>query len=168
MSSSALRDRYKNLRAEYDAALRYVVRIDETTWQVGAVLVGGSLAAVALSFDSQPKPSSLAPVFVGVAGIIATLSWFLLVRRNTDFIRIAKTRMRAIEMELATELYSRLEEGSVWGFTSVRFPNGQIQQVRVRGPNTSQLYSFLAGGIIFVLIAVIIYVVIAVYCPKCL
>lgn len=166
MSSAARR---ANLRAEYEAALRYAIRIDETTWQVGAILVGGSLAAVALSFSSSTTHFRLAPVFVSVAGILATLSWFLLVRRNTDFISIAKARMIAIELELGTELYTHLQEGSSWGFTNVPFPTTGYAPLKVvvREPKTFQIYRLLVGGIISVLITVIIYAIVGCF-PNCL
>jgi len=60
MATTPSHELYDSLRAEYKEASMYSIHLTELNWQVGSILVGGSLAAVALSLSSkQTKPTIL-------------------------------------------------------------------------------------------------------------
>jgi hypothetical protein len=77
----SIEDRHKSLLREYEEANRYAMHLTTLNWQLGSILIGGSLAAVAgslivISQSSQPNVILL-PVFVASAAIIALTSWVL-------------------------------------------------------------------------------------------
>lgn len=150
MATPPLDDRHRNLRAEYAAANRYSQHLTELNWQVGSILVGGSLAAVA--FSLQAKQAGLAPVFVTLAGIIGVTSWYLFLRRNGNYAAIANVRMMYIEQELGLELQGRLNYG-------VRLP----VYPRVSGPTGHENARFLAIGLILVLSSLVIYFLLSIW-----
>jgi hypothetical protein len=158
MAIKSSNDRNESLRVEYQAAIRYAIHCTELNWQVGSILIGGSLASVALSLTA-PKPR-IPAVLVTLAATVAILAWYLFLRRNRDFAHIATVRMVSIERELGLE----------WGLQSlVSYASGGnlTYPQRVTGPSGFVTASFLAFGLVIILLILVIYLVLCPYlaCP---
>jgi len=152
-------NRTKALLKEYEIAAQFNVHQDQLNWQVGSILVGGSIAAVALSFSVSNSQLKLAPALVSAAGIVAVLSWFLLVRRNRGLSGVATSRMKAIEAELGLQFECHLwTAAGPRGQTTIPFPNGGVEVKKVPKPTGFESVIFLTVGIIAVLIAIVFYV----------
>jgi hypothetical protein len=143
---------YRSLRTEYEVAMKFAIHCTELNWQVGSILVGGSLAAVALTLTTKAKiPTAL----VTSGAVIAITAWFLFLRRNRDFAAIATDRMILIEQELGLTNGNRS-----WGLqtrlrNTVPVPATNQQIARPSGYHTA---AFLATGLILVLSALVVYV----------
>lgn len=134
---------FESLRVEYTAAIKYAVHTTEINWQVGSILIGGSLAAVALTVSSRTRVPS---ILVSLSAIVAITSWFLFLRRNRDFADITANRMRAIEVQL----------GIGWGLWNVL---GNQRQA-IHGPTGYSTARFLAGGLIILLSILVAYLLV--------
>ena len=133
---------FESLRVEYEAALRYAVHTTEINWQVGSILIGGSLAAVALTVSSRVR---IPAILVTISAIVAITAWFLFLRRNRDFADITADRMRVIEVQL----------GLGWGLWNILGANRQ----RVSKPTGYGTAKFLAVGLIVTLSALVVYLI---------
>lgn len=142
-------ERYKSLRTEYQVAMRYAIHATEINWQLGSILIGGSLAAVALALTTKLQ---IPVILITLGAIVAILAWFFFLRRNHQFAAIAIDRMIRIEQEL----------GLVWGLqASVRFgvPQKDTPNPRLAKPTGYGTSIFLAVGLVVVLLALIIYII---------
>jgi UDP-N-acetylmuramyl pentapeptide phosphotransferase/UDP-N-acetylglucosamine-1-phosphate transferase len=128
---------YKSLRTEYQVAMRYAIHCTELSWQVGSILIGGSLAAVSLSLTTKAK---IPTVLITLGAIAAILTWFLFQRRNAGFAGVATDRMIEIEQQLGLALH-----------TKARYFGRSEPSNRVGGPKGSITATFLAFGLILVL-----------------
>ena len=128
----------KTLRAEYKVASEYSNYLTNIDWQVGSILVGGSLAAVALSLTTKTK---IATLLITVAAIIAIVAWFLFYKRNHGFGDIAAQRLRYIEWQLGL--------GSLGGGLN-NWLEAERVQGRVGGPAGYHIVLFLTTGLVSV------------------
>jgi len=161
MAAVSASERNKNLRAEYAAANRYCQHLTEINWQLGSILIGGSLAAVALSLTA--KHAGLAPIFIAAGAIVSISSWFLFLKRNRDFSKVANARMWWIEQELGLELLRRLQnyargETNPWEYPMNKpsWPSGYANA------------RILAAGLVLVLLLLISYLLLAWFVPATL
>jgi hypothetical protein len=142
-------ERLESLRVEYRAANDYAIHLSELNWQVGSILVGGSLAAVAVSLTTK-RP--MAQILITSASLIAVIAWLLFLWRNHSYSRITTKRMVSIEREL----------GSAWGFRGQidygSNPHREIipEQLRVSGPSATSTALFLGIALIAVELLLII------------
>ena len=140
-------EKYESLRTEYEVANRHAIHCTELNWQVGSILVGGSLAAVALSLTTKAK---IPTILMTTAAIVAIFAWFLFLRRNRDFASIATRRMATIEYELGLV-------GGVQNLILYASNNKTATYPRAAGPAGFTTASFLAFGLISVLLSLIVY-----------
>jgi hypothetical protein len=139
---------YKSLRTEYQVAMEYAIHCTELTWQVGSILIGGSLAAVALSLTTNAK----IPIALVTSGaIVAIIAWFLFQRRNGNFAAIATDRMITIEQWLRLGLHTT----SRYGARQQVPPNPHVPK-----PSGHVTAAFLAVGLVLVLSLLVVYVLI--------
>jgi hypothetical protein len=140
MVTLGLDERFESLRVEYRAANAYSIHLTELNWQGGAILIGGSLAAVgATLITGKPIPEML----VTSASMVAIIAWILFLRINRDYSKIATTRMRMIETELGLGqlgFRSLIDYGSK---TPTAPPDWRISR-----PNATVAAEFLAVGIL--------------------
>jgi hypothetical protein len=133
---------FESLRAEYKAGLQYAVHTTEINWQVGSILVGGSLAAVALTVSAHVR---IPTILITFSAIIAIVAWFLFLRRNRDIGDIIAGRMRAIEIQL----------GLGWGVWNLVGYNRKT----IHGPMGYTTAQFLVAGLILSLSTLIVYLI---------
>jgi len=147
------------LLKEYEAANKFTIHLDDLNWQVGSILVGGSIGAVALSFNFASL--KLAPALISSAGIIATISWFWLYRRNRAYSLVAIARMRVIEQQLDLEFHEDLAKAADNPSHSIVFPSLSHKPIEVPTPTGYETVKFLTAAIIAVLGLVILYVILS-------
>ena len=150
------------LLAEYKALNKFQIHLDEINWQVGSILVGGSIAGVALSFSVGNTQLKLAPVFVSLAGIVAVVSWFFFARRNRGYMMFTVTRMRAIEQQLELQFHEILwkaDHNNPSHQLTFQFLRGPPEVVTMPTPTAWQTMTFLAVGITAVFATIIIFVI---------
>jgi hypothetical protein len=126
--------------------MRYAIHCTELSWQVGSILIGGSLAAVSLSLTTKAK---IPTVLITLGAIAAILMWFLFQRRNGGFARVATDRMVLIEQQLGLSLQS-----SARYFRQSQIPN------HIAGPRGSITAMILAFGLIIILSALALFLLI--------
>jgi len=145
MATPISHEEYENLRAHYKEANAYSMHLTSLNWEIGSILIAGSLAAVGLSLQSK---ETIPTILLIIGAIIAILTWFLFLRRNRDFGEIAANTMIRIEY--------RLSLGVNWGVqTSIR-----AQTKQVHGPSGYKTARFLTVGLISTLTALAIYLLI--------
>jgi hypothetical protein len=156
-------NQFKALLEEYKAANTYTNHVDELNWQVGSILIGGSIAAVALSFNLANSQFKLAPAFVSLAGLVAVMCWFFYVRRGRAMTRITIARMRMIEYRLGLEFHRNLYDADNSPFHRITFPfpTGP-ETIGMPTPTAWESMKLLAAGIMLVFMSVIVYVVLSV------
>jgi uncharacterized membrane protein len=152
--------RNESLLAEYEAANKFVNHVDELNWQVGSILIGGSIAAVALSFNVANSQLRLAPAFVSLAGMISVACWFIYVRRGRGMTRIAIARMMMIEYSLGLEFHRYLYFADHNRPRQVTFayPFARPETIEMPIPTGWGTVRLLTLGIILVFAAVVVYV----------
>src|SRR5208283_2436508 len=154
----SVEDRHKSLLREYEEANRYSMNLNTLNWQLGSILIGGSLAAVAASLivisqSSQPNVI-LFPAFVASAAIIALISWLFFIKRNGDFAEIAINRMVEIEIELGLTFQQKIQQARQYGYTVVAG-----KHLRLSGPRGFRTALFLVLGMVFFLSLLIAYTI---------
>ncbi len=121
------------------------MHLTSLNWDIGAILIAGSLTAVGLGLQSkQTYPT----ILLTLGAIIAIITWFLFVRRNRDFGAVANTVMMNIEYQLGLTANLGL-------ITSMK-ANSQ----RNHGPIGYNSAVFLTVGLISTLTALAIYLLI--------
>lgn len=152
----SVEDQVTRLLKEYEQANQYAMHLNTLNWQLGSILIGGSLAALAGSLVVLTQPSHpnaiLVPAFVSFVAIIALVSWLLFIRRNGDFSEIATNRMVEIEMILGLSFQRHLQEARYHGQTLV---GGKRQSLS--GPRGFHVALFLVLGMVVFLSLVIVY-----------
>src|SRR5208282_2437735 len=91
------RDYYENLRAHYKEANAYSMHLTSLNWDIGAILIAGSLAAVGFGLQSK---QTIPTILLTIGAIIAIITWFLFLNRNHDFGIISNQVMVNIERQL--------------------------------------------------------------------
>jgi ABC-type branched-subunit amino acid transport system permease subunit len=145
------------LLKEYEEANRYAMHLNTLNWQLGSILIGGSLAALAgglvVIAQSSQRNVVLVPVFVALVAIVALLSWLLFIKRNGDFSEITVCRMVEIERALGLTFQQHIQEARYRGQTFV----GQ-RPLRLSGPRGFHIALFLVLGIVILLSLLIAYI----------
>jgi hypothetical protein len=151
-------DRYACLLKEYEEANTYAMHLNTLNWQVGSILIGGSLAALAGSLVVIAQMSEpnvvLVPTFVSFVAIIALVSWLLLIRRNGDFSEIAVNRIIEIEKELGLSFQRHEQWARYHGQTII-----DGRPLRLSGPRGFHIVLFLVSGIAFLLSLLMVYTI---------
>ncbi len=135
---------YENLRAMYREANAYSMHLTKLNWDMGAILIAGSLVAVGAGLQSkQTYPA----IFLAIGAIISIIVWFLFLKRNHDFGNISNEVMERIEAQLVPT------GPAGYGL----FTTFKTNRSRIHGPIGYHCAVFLAVGLISSLVILIIY-----------
>jgi len=94
MATSPQESYYENLRTMYKEANAYGMHLTKINWDIGVILIAGSLTAVGLGLQSkQTYPT----IILTIGAIISIIVWFLFVNRNRDFAKASNDVMEKKE-----------------------------------------------------------------------
>lgn len=132
------------LLTEYREAREMATHQDKIIWQIGAILIAGSLAGLGFSLNKDTLP--VYGIAIDTAAIVALSSWLMFVGRNRGFFAIYSARMREIERVLQMKAQIYIEDAQT-GYVA---PDGK--QVTYAKPTGWTIARFLAIGLVVVLL----------------
>jgi len=89
------------------------------TWEIGSIIIGGSIAGLALVISNQPRPSVVVSFFAIVV-IGMAIAFFLFMRRYRNITKLHLDRCIEIEERLGMKQHTKVKEAKLpwptgWG-----------------------------------------------------
>jgi len=144
------------LLKEYELSQKMHNYYGRLTWEIGSILVGGSLAGLALVISNIPRPSSVASIFTFAVAIMASI-FCLIVRRYRDITRIHLVRCREIEACLGMKQHLYVEKAACKSFT-VKRQDGEEEKIeKIEFLTGWDMVQILCGVLVFIGIVIALY-----------
>jgi len=109
------------LLKEYELSQEMHNYYGHLTWEIASILIGGSIAGLALVISSHPQPRAIVSIFaIAVIGTASTF-WFYM-RRYRKITQVHLDRCREIETFLGMRQHTNVNEAKIpwptgWGLS---------------------------------------------------